>query len=468
MKKVLRFAIFIFIPLIKLSSQPIGIEQIIDNGHPDHYINIVILGDGYTASQQDKFIKDSKSFSEYLFRQQPFEQYKSYFNVYAIKVISIDSGARHDHSAPDCPGIATHPVSTAKTYFESRFDAFNIHRLVVPFNSINIGTTLASYFPNYDQVFMLVNSPFYGGSGGAYATSTLHSSSNEISVHELGHSFSGLADEYYAGDQYAREAINMTKITDPSLVKWKNWLGFNAVGIYQHCCGGNSSQWFKPHQGCKMQSLGLPFCSVCSEGITERIHELIDPLVSYSPKENQLDIGDSSLVFKLSEFIRPEPNTLEVEWNYNNRLISNTQDSLILMANEIPLGKSNLSVFIHDTNTLLRVNNHINLHFTSIEWRILKTVSSIQTESKRSRFEISISPNPATDYLNINIEAGASSEFVVRIFDQQGKESLNKKFKINSGLNNERLNLIQLNSGIYNCEIIINNKKFTEQFMILK
>ena len=70
----------------------------------------------------------------------------------------------------------------------------------------------------------------------------MHRSANQIAIHQIGHSFGKLKDEYYAGDQYATEnAVNMTQVTDPALVKWKNWIGDNGIVIYQHCCGGNSS-----------------------------------------------------------------------------------------------------------------------------------------------------------------------------------------------------------------------------------
>ena len=62
--------------------------------------------------------------------------------------------------------------------------------------------------------------------------SSLHSLANEITVHEIGHSFVGLIDEYYGGDQFSAEGINMTAETDPSQVRWKNWIGYDEVGVY--------------------------------------------------------------------------------------------------------------------------------------------------------------------------------------------------------------------------------------------
>ncbi len=98
---------------------------------------------------------------------------------------------------------------------------------------------LKTNIPNYTQVVVLVNSPFYGGSGGKWATSTVNFKSNDIAVHEIGHSFAQLADEYWAGNQYAIESANRSQSADADHVPWKYWLGKDGVGIYSY--GGKGS-----------------------------------------------------------------------------------------------------------------------------------------------------------------------------------------------------------------------------------
>ncbi len=451
------FVIFIYPNLS--DSQPIGIEKIQTNGSNDKFINIVILGDGYTQSQQTKFINDCKSFSNYLFSIEPFKQYKNYFNIVAIKVISVDSGARHDHSAPDCPGIASHPILMPNTYFQCRFDVGGIHRLIVPGDFTNISKALVQYFPFYDQVVILSNTPYYGGSGGTFATSTLHGSSNEITVHELGHSFASLSDEYYAGNQYARESINMSMITDRNINKWKNWLDFKNVGIYQHCCGGNSSQWYKPHQGCKMQALGLPFCSVCVEGIIEQIHNLMSPLIKYTPEDLVISISDSNLTFKLDELVKPEPNSLYVKWIYDNNEISYQQDSLILLSKDIPSGSSFLSLSIEDTSTMLRVNNHKNIHLTYVEWEIQKSISSINITSYSDQFEIEIYPNPTQDDMNLEIQSEKNYSLELNITNSEGKILQNFNIKKLQNKFQQKFSIKDLVPGIYFAQLINSTNK---------
>src|SRR5258708_7869266 len=82
-------------------------------------------------------------------------------------------------------------------YFGSTFNYAGIDRLLVPVNSSHIYSVLANNFPQYDQVFVVVNSTKYGGSGGFAATASINSSSAEIAIHEMGHSFAALRDEYW-------------------------------------------------------------------------------------------------------------------------------------------------------------------------------------------------------------------------------------------------------------------------------
>ncbi|ULT22222.1 M64 family metallopeptidase [Sphingobacterium sp. E70] len=126
------------------------------------------------------------------------------------------------------------PVTHPNTIFGSSFDNGGLHRLVVPQKNERIEEVLKTHIPNYTQVVILVNSPFYGGSGGKWATSTVNFKSNDIAVHEIGHSFAQLADEYWAGNQYAIESVNRSQTAAANAVPWKHWLGKDGVGIYSY------------------------------------------------------------------------------------------------------------------------------------------------------------------------------------------------------------------------------------------
>ncbi len=351
------------------NAQIFPVDTIRYNGNPSKFINLVFLSDGFQGAELSTFTSNVQNFTGYLFEISPFKEYANYFNVFAINVPSVDSGASHPGTASDVTEPAF-PVASVNNYFGSRFDVSSIHRLLAPANFGSINSVMINSFPQFDQRLILVNSPYYGGSGGSIATASLNGSSFEIMVHEMGHSFAGLSDEYYAGDGFASEKMNMTKETNPTLVKWKNWLDEDGVGIYQHCCGGNSAQWYRPHQGCKMRFLGsgYPFCPVCKETLFERIHAVFGtPVLSYQPNSSAIISCSEPIMFKLST-VKPVPNTLKVTWNLNGTVLPNTTDSIMISVGQAAAGINTLSATIMDTTSLTRSEAHFQSHSHTINW----------------------------------------------------------------------------------------------------
>ena len=181
-----------------------------------------------------------------------------------------------------------------------------------------------------EYTLILVNSTVYGGSGGEFPISSMASSANEIAIHELGHSLFNLLDEYYPGDGRLREDINSTQESDPSLIKWKNWLNNDGVGVYAYGTSGEAATWNRPHQNCKMRYLGRDFCAVCKEGMVEKIHDLVSPVNSFSPNSDApVENPTFPLDFELT-LIKPNPNTLESVWTLNGTTIGNNVDMVSL------------------------------------------------------------------------------------------------------------------------------------------
>ena len=213
MKRFTLIATF-FLCLTALNAQVFPVETVLDNGLATKRIKYVFLSDGYQAGELTNFINQINAFKDNIFTQSPFKEYQNFFNFYAIKVPSTQTGCNHPGNAADESSSGGQLPLTVTTYFNSTFDYASIHRLVVPQNNSAIFSVMASNFPNYNQIFVFSNSLYYGGSGGTYATSTVHTSANEIAIHEIGHSFAGLADEYQIGGQGERP--NRTTVTDPA------------------------------------------------------------------------------------------------------------------------------------------------------------------------------------------------------------------------------------------------------------
>ncbi|WP_324757283.1 M64 family metallopeptidase [Sphingobacterium thalpophilum] len=374
----------------KAQSGIFRIDTLQFQGTDKHMVNLVIVGDGYTKEQLDDYAADARQFTNYFFSIEPFKQYSNFFNVFAIRTISAESGATHDCKASDCVHGETDlskypkrynkftrdhavPVSHPNTIFGSSFDNGGLHRLVVPQKNDAIEAVLKTHVPNYTQVVVLVNSPFYGGSGGKWATSTVNFKSNDIAVHEIGHSFAQLADEYWAGNQYAIESVNRSQSADPNRVPWKYWLGKDGVGIYSYGGKGSPSNWFRPHEYCKMQYLIAPFCPVCQEQFVAAIKRKSSPFIAVRPVLNNVLQLDSVQKFAL-RLAKPSPNTFRTTWLLNNEVIARGRDSIYLDPGMMTVGENTLKVLVQDTTDLLRNPEYVN-HRDSIVWRLNQKVA---------------------------------------------------------------------------------------------
>ena len=342
------------------------VNNILVNGPNSSRINIVFMGDGYTQNQMDLFIADVHEVTDELFNEVPYENYKNFFNVYAIEVPSNESGTDHPGTAPDCGGDVNN-VFFADTYFDCAFDQYNIHRLIVIQDYAAAYNVLADNLPQWDVAFIMVNHTMYGGSGGAFATFTRNTSSTEIAIHELGHSFPGLSDEYWAGFQYANENANMTQESDPNQVRWSSWLYDNGIGIYNYEAPGND--WHRPHQNCKMRYLGPGFCSVCTEQTIMSIYNLVDIYTGFEPAEQELSINMSvdPLIFS-TENILPEPNSLEYTWYVDGSAVTNDPEFSLYPQN-YNLGNHVVAVEILDNTNLVRNDPNGLLH-SEIVWNV--------------------------------------------------------------------------------------------------
>ena len=257
-------------------------KTILDNGKPEKKVDIVILAEGYTDKQSDKFFDDAERVSNYLFEQEPFKSEKENFNIQAVFTPSAESGT-------DIPGEYIYK----NTAFNSSFYTFDLPRYLTTSDMKNIYDA-ASCVP-YDHIYVLVNTDRYGG-GGFYNFITVCTSDNELTrqvfIHEFGHGFAGLGDEYYnssvAYEDYYNLAIepwepNLTTLVDfdskwksmmepttpvptPRIAKYSRTLGAFEGGGYM------SEGIFSPFMDCRMKSNESEgFCPVCAEAIRKVI-----------------------------------------------------------------------------------------------------------------------------------------------------------------------------------------------------
>ncbi|WP_294880512.1 M64 family metallopeptidase, partial [Sulfurimonas sp. RIFOXYB12_FULL_35_9] len=162
-------------------------KKLVDNGDPANNVDLVFLAEGYTLAEMDKFENDVRKMTNYLFLQEPFKSTAKKFNIWIVNSPSDESGT-------DIPGEGVY----RKTIMNSSFYTFDSDRyLTTP--DVKSVRDIAGIVP-YDDICIIVNTDKYGGGGvfNHYAIfSANHLLSEKVFIHEFGHSFAGLGDEYY-------------------------------------------------------------------------------------------------------------------------------------------------------------------------------------------------------------------------------------------------------------------------------
>lgn len=264
--------------ILKEVPYPYESVSIENNGKPEEKVDLLILAEGYTTGEMDKFVEDAKRVSGYLFEEEPFKSNKEKFNVTALLTPSVDSGT-------DIPGENIY----RNTIFNSTFYTFDLDRYLTTSDMKTIYDAAAGV--PYDHIYVLVNSERYGG-GGFYNFLTVCTADNqltkEVFVHEFGHGFAGLGDEYYnssvAYENYYNLEIepwepNLTTLVDFEK-KWKSMIEpstpvptpreakySDVVGVFEG--GGYMDKGiYSPVMDCRMKSnVAKSFCPVCSLAI---------------------------------------------------------------------------------------------------------------------------------------------------------------------------------------------------------
>ncbi|WAC14385.1 M64 family metallopeptidase [Dyadobacter pollutisoli] len=345
--------------------QTYPVDTLYKTGPLSNRINVVILGDGFTKEELPKFTAEARKFADFFLSYEPYNRYKDYFNFFSIPTPSKESGVTNPGTAPDA--YTDQPVGKKNTFYSGTFGS-SIHRLVTINYAVALNV-LASNLPEYDLTVVLINTTFYGGSGGSVAVHTLNEQANLIGVHEIGHTFSQLNDEYWAGSGYGWEAPNMTMDGNPATIKWKNWLNSNGIGIYKHQGDGDAASWHKPTQGtCLMEFLNQQFCAVCREATTEKILSLVMPVEKLEPDAEGTIMLDGPKTFKL-HLINPVPNTVQVDWVLDGKAVTGGSGEITLSPDDIN-GFGVLSATVFDSTSMSRKSNIRDVRSWKFEWNL--------------------------------------------------------------------------------------------------
>lgn len=193
---------------------------VFENGPPTSKVDILILGDGYRKKDRRLFHRDVKQLMERMFSTEPFASRKSDFNVRAIDLPAAEAGV----SRPRSGVWRDSPLGLS-------YNALDSERYMLTYDNAAV-RDVAAQAP-YDAIILIANSSKYGGGGiyNLYATSAAHNDQSAyVIIHEFGHSFAGLGDEYYSSSvaylNYDAAGVepwapNITALLNPELLKWR-------------------------------------------------------------------------------------------------------------------------------------------------------------------------------------------------------------------------------------------------------
>ena len=230
-------------------------------------INIAFVAEGYTNDEMDHYLNDCQKAIGFLFRHEPFKSMQDRFNIIAVKSPSEDSGT-------------SEPAKEIwrNTALGSHFDTFYSDRYLTTLHLKRLHDILAG--TPYEHIIILVNTEHYGG-GGIYNSYNLSYTGGDkflpVVVHEFGHSFGGLGDEYaygnddpmYFADTEPWEPNLTTKAT--AFIKWEHLIKEGKAGLYEGGGYLTKGVW-RGSENCRMRTNEEPeFCAVCQEALTKLI-----------------------------------------------------------------------------------------------------------------------------------------------------------------------------------------------------
>ncbi|QDU71207.1 M64 family metallopeptidase [Mucisphaera calidilacus] len=359
--------------LVLSSAVSAGYETIRDNGPNTNRVNMVFMGDGYTAGHEIDVVypQHIEAMLTHVFEgdEDPFPRYEKFINVHRIDVVSDESGA---DIPPD--GVFVDTALGSKYYHDGVTERLLYVSNSRARNALNAG--LLGSDIKADVKVITVNSAKYGGGGGEYAVyAGGHASAPEIALHEIGHQFANLADEYAIYDRpytgFEPPEVNAT--LDPK-GEWDHWLGYvdpdhpemGAIGVYE---GSKyyAEGLYRPSQNSKMRNLGRPFDAVAREQLIKEIYEIVDPVDEHAGNNGLLADPGALWVDVI------DPAVLDVSWWVDGSEIPGGPDAFDLSLYGYGLGTFEVVADVRDNTDWIRDEAIKDLAHQRVAWTVSLT-----------------------------------------------------------------------------------------------
>lgn len=374
-------------------------STIITNGPVTNRVNLVFFSEGYTNGQLAKFLTDATNAASTFFSVEPYQEYASYFNVFAIFTNSAHAGSTH---------LAYVPYANGYTYFNSTYDSVSDYIITIPPNPSDtanshgqgkIDALLQTYLPatNNDLPALLVNDPATGGSDN-YGSTAITSLPNVsyILVHESGHTLGLLGDEYttaYPGFPTNDVQPNTTTNTIYSKIKWNAWIDTNTplptpptlaynttVGLFE---GAHyfTTNWYRPYYDCCMNSFGnAVFCPVCQEALVLATYKRCHPIQTLLPTTNSLTVTLPQMLTFSADLLQPT-HPLNIQWLTNGVVMGGANNTVLnLWPLQLGNGTNKVEADVWDGTSLVRTDTKNLLKQTNV-WTVKVNVPVFQLDS---------------------------------------------------------------------------------------
>ncbi|MFB6351226.1 MAG: M64 family metallopeptidase, partial [Bradymonadaceae bacterium] len=282
------------------------VETLSRTGPPEDRIDVAILGDGYTADQRSDFRGDARAIVDRFQSTKPFDQHSDMLNFHTVWTPSSESGAGYDcrrRAKPECNRFRE-TVYRYTFVISALIDKFDLDlpaaasRVAMPLAIAKMAEVAA--LARYDEILMVSNTTRRSGFAGIYAGVLTAFDDREkypdVAVHEFGHSFGVLGDEYFnRGDPCLENTprvplpANIGAEPNRESIKWSHWVSPDAplptpdeerftypIGAYRKAY--NCPNLYRPSHTCKMRQSGAEFCAVCNEQLVRRLYNDVDLL----------------------------------------------------------------------------------------------------------------------------------------------------------------------------------------------
>lgn len=323
------------------------VKTIIKNGGYNNRYDIVIIGDGYQASEQTKFDNNVVAVINQLFATEPYKTFQSFFNVHTVFRASKESGADHPDAKP--------PI-VKDTVYDASYNTGGTPRCLYIKNTSQALSDAALAPAVEGRVMVIVNDSRYGGCAGTFAVTYNGGSMTTVQVHEFGHSFGGLADEYdYPNTTYTGGEPGESNVTkDPTgQLKWAKWIGYNGVSAFE---GAKYHRYglFRPRLNCIMRVLNSDMCPVCKEQTVIRAYTTVSAIDKPRPATKTISVSPGNKQDFSFTNIAPASSNATIAWKLDGNALPNTGTSVTIDTTGMSLGNHTVQVTVWDRNSLVR------------------------------------------------------------------------------------------------------------------